>query len=187
MRLLFVILLSLISGVFPLTSSAQLDSTQQLIPHDAASFESYNRKHHPNLKYSYDIKRQIHNYSGNWDFDGDGECDSLYFIGNGGAHIYFYLCVVLSSEKKKRTYKSLCIDMPFLGSKNDIKPAITNPTLPQFVVADFDLDGKMEIYLNINNSFASIPSYWQKQGVKSKYLLLDYRNGGMVLKNWKLL
>jgi len=55
------------------------------------SFESQYRKSNPTLKYSYDNISQIHNYSNNWDFDNDGVKDEIYFIGTGGAHLFFFL------------------------------------------------------------------------------------------------
>ena len=61
--------------------------------------EGYLKKR-PNLKYSYEKVKQTHDYSNNWDFDGDNVKDELYFIGNVGAHLYYQLRVILSSNKK---------------------------------------------------------------------------------------
>lgn len=62
------------------------------------------RKSNPTLTYSYDNISQIHNYSNNWDFDKDGIKDELYFVGTGGAHLYYFLKVVLSTDKKSREF-----------------------------------------------------------------------------------
>jgi len=62
------------------------------------SFENVYRISNPTLKYSYDEISQIHNYSHNWDFDNDGIKDELYFVGTGGAHIYYFIGVILSSD-----------------------------------------------------------------------------------------
>jgi hypothetical protein len=47
------------------------------------------RAKYPELIYSYIDSVQTHDYSGNWDLDGDGEKDGVYFIGNGGVHLFF--------------------------------------------------------------------------------------------------
>src|SRR5688500_10540773 len=69
---------------------AQTDSIAILDIDVANSCYSYNLRDRKFLNYSYDPATQTHNYSKNWDFDSDGETDSLYFIGTGGAHLYFY-------------------------------------------------------------------------------------------------
>ena len=84
------------------------------------SFESTYRQSQPSLKYSYNDATQTHGYSGNWDLDGDGKADSLYFTGNGGVHLYFSLNIVLSSDNKLRDYNFILLDMPVLGSKSAI-------------------------------------------------------------------
>lgn len=61
------------------------------------SFENEYRISNPTLNYSYDEISQIHNYSNNWDFDNDGIKDQIYFVGTSGAHVYYFLRVVLSS------------------------------------------------------------------------------------------
>ncbi len=171
-----------LSGIFPFTLNAQVDATGP-VPEDGLSFAQYNREHHPGLAYSYDRTRQIHDYSDNWDLDGDGKKDKVYFIGNGGAHVYFYLAIQLSSEKKRRDYTYLSIDMPFLGSKHDLKPGQPQPVLPQFVVADFDADGRDEIYLHVHPKDVVSPLKEQR-ALRSGAVLLDYRNKNFRLKNY---
>ena len=78
------------------------------------SFENEYRISNPSLKYSYDEISQIHNYSHNWDFDNDGIKDELYFVGTGGAHIFYFLRVVLSSDKKVRDVNFIQSDFPLL-------------------------------------------------------------------------
>lgn len=50
---------------------------------------------HPESK----ILNLSYNYSGKWDFDGDGHNDGLFFIGNGGAHAYYLPRLILSGDK----------------------------------------------------------------------------------------
>src|SRR5690349_18351554 len=91
-------------------------------------------KHKTSLHYSYDVKTQIHDYSGNWDFDGDSETDDLYFVGTGGAHLYFYLRIILSSDKKVRNYNFLNLDLPCAGEASELETAkfYPHPAFPQF-------------------------------------------------------
>ena len=71
----------------------------------ANSFEEVLKRTCPLLKYSYNDSSQTHNYSGNWDFDADGKADELYFIGNGGAHLYFHLRIILSSDELENYFQ----------------------------------------------------------------------------------
>lgn len=142
------------------------------------------------IHYSYSTTNQTHDYSGNWDFDGDGKTDELYFIGTGGAHLYFYLRIVLSSDKKVRDFSFLNLDMPCLGSIDELKNAnfYPSPSLPQFVVDYFPTgglgdDANDKIYLHLDN-YSAISKKWKKRGITSKYLLLKYEKGEMIIKNF---
>ena len=180
MKVLFSILtLSLLA----LTSQAQSDSLSE-IPGNSLKKE-YNRIN-PMLNYSYNDSSQIHNYSNNWDFDNDGKKDSLFFIGNGGAHLSYHLRIILSSDNLLRDFPFLILDMPYLGSINDLKKTKEGgyPTLPQFVVHDFDSDGIDEVYLNVDVSFSSLPKKWKKRGVNSSHIYLGYENKDLIIKNY---
>jgi len=97
MKILFTFFLaSFTLSVF----SQQTDS----IEFPSNSFEKDYHKSNPTLIYSYDSISQTHNYSNNWDFDKDGIKDELYFVGTGGVHLYYYLKVILSSEKKSKEF-----------------------------------------------------------------------------------
>ncbi|MCR9155325.1 MAG: hypothetical protein NXI09_14565 [Bacteroidetes bacterium] len=50
---------------------------------------------------------------------------------------------------------------------------------------DFDQDGVDEIYLNLNNHFASIPAELRSKGIKSKKIRIDYENGELRLSDIK--
>lgn len=82
------------------------------------SFEQYYKRSQPALKYSYDNLSQSHNYSGNWDFDKDGKMDEVLFIGTGGAHAYYFLKVVLSSDHQPRAFPFIQTDFPVLNANN---------------------------------------------------------------------
>jgi hypothetical protein len=156
----------------------------------ANSCQSYFDSNSISIHYSYADSTQTHNYSNNWDFDGDGKTDNLYFIGTGGAHLYFYLRIVLSSDKKIRNFPFIQLDMPCLGIIGDLVKSnfYPPPSFPQFVVDKFisnssgdDANDKMYIYLD--NSSA-MPAEWKKSGVSSHYLLLRYRKGEITIKNF---
>ncbi len=84
------------------------------------SFENEISLSNPELIYSFDEITQIHNYSHNWDFDNDRINDEIYFVGKGGAHIYYFLRVILSSDKKVRDLNIIQSDFPLLTSTNNL-------------------------------------------------------------------
>jgi|GEM_PF-2680232 len=132
---------------------------------------------------------QIIDYSQNWDFDGDGLKDSLTFIGNGGAHLYYYLRIRLTSDNKVRDYKYLNFDCPRLESFSKLQQSFKNnrsPLYPQFVVYDFDSDGKDEIYLCFDNSRLPIAKKWQRRGVTSRNILMKYVNKDFIINNFNV-
>ncbi|MBR4135132.1 MAG: hypothetical protein IKU03_01785 [Bacteroidales bacterium] len=64
------------------------------------------------IHYSYHEASQTHDYSRNWDFDGDGIADELLFVGNGGAHLQFHPKIHLSSIDTTFFFPDLSLDMP---------------------------------------------------------------------------
>ena len=142
------------------------------------------------IHYSYIDSTQTHNYSDNWDFDGDGKTDSLYFIGTGGAHLYFYLQIILSSDKKIRNFPFIELDFPVAGKIKDLKAAnfYPPPTMPQFVVDKFysasdpyNLNDKIYIHLD---QYSAIAIEWKKRKINSTYLLLQYEKGKITIKDF---
>jgi hypothetical protein len=85
-KLKFTILSILLTLTISFRSHAQSDTTE--IEEIGNSCQPYFDGNKVSLHYSYSLANQTHNYSGNWDFDGDGNTDELYFIGTGGAHLY---------------------------------------------------------------------------------------------------
>ena len=149
------------------------------------SCQSYLKRVNPGIKYSYNKYSQIHDYSGNWDLDGDGVPDRILFIGEGGTHLYFHLMIILSSNiDLVNNYPWLAIDVPCLGNTNDLKTS--EDAHPFFVVDDFDGDGKKDIYLALDhNTWCAIPTEWKNtHGITSRQLLLKYKKGKIVISNF---
>jgi hypothetical protein len=142
----------------------------------------------PNNEYSCEMYHSesktynpSYNYSGKWDFDGDGTSDSLLFIGNGGAHAYYYLRIVLSADQVRRDYPTVHLDMPY-PSMNVALMDDSEYTINQLIIFDFDRDGADDIFLNFNNDFSYIPEEWKALGLTKKKTVLYFNNGLLKLK-----
>ncbi|HEX2627785.1 MAG TPA: hypothetical protein VHM26_02195, partial [Chitinophagaceae bacterium] len=154
-------------------ASSQEDSTSN-------SFAATYSKTHPDLKYVYDVAHQTHDYSGNWDFDKDGKTDDVLFVGTGGAHIYFYLRIVLSSDKVVRNYTHLNLDFPMLPGVEELsQPNILN----QFTVVDANLDGHNDILISLDKF--SLGSNWlKKHHLSSNTILITFKGTNIAFRNY---
>lgn len=150
------------------------------------SFANSLKNFYPNLKYSYTHSIKTHNYSGNWDFDGDGLKDSLYFVGNDAVHTRFQLEIILTSENKLRKYEFIKSDFPFLTSVDELPLNEIEPTLmPYFIVHDFNNDGKEDIYLNVEKLYSNkIPRELQQMGITSEYICIYYIGNNIVIQDY---
>ena len=137
------------------------------------------------IDYDYNKDTEIHDYSGNWDLDGDNQPDSLLFVGNGGGHLYFNLRIVLTTNGHTYNFESLTTDMPFTGTFEGFYSSNT-PIFPTFLVHDFDTDGISEIYFVNDNGFSTVPEIWRNKGVKSRYLLLNYTGNSFEIKDFNM-
>lgn len=171
-------------ALYSKTVSAQPGSS--ILPGSVMSFEKSYQNLTPGLKYTYNEYSKIHDYSGNWDLDGDGVADRLIFIGNNGVHLYFHLILILSTDNIVRDYPWLAIDFPILGNIKELdKPQRPDSYLPQFVISDFDSDGKPGIYLRLDDKQVQfIPAKWKKRGLNSPQLLLKYEKGNILIRNY---
>lgn len=138
------------------------------------SFENAYRKSNPTLTYSYDNISQIHNYSNNWDFDKDGIKDELYFVGTGGAHLYYFLKVVLSTDKKSREFNFIESDFPFLTATDtlDIEKIAIG-----FVVADVGKNLTPTIIIRLDEQTFYDNKELKKRNIKTKNVLVSFENG----------
>lgn len=124
-----------------------------------------------------------YNYSGKWDLDGDQQADSLFFIGNGGVHAYFYPRIVLSSDGVARSFPFIRLDMPYLQGQEVLDKFGKNAGV-QFVVYDADKDGGTDLYLNFDNPFGSLPRQWKRWGITTKHVLLSFDKGKLRVRNY---
>jgi hypothetical protein len=128
---------------------------------------------------------QTHNYSDNWDLDKDGKADQLFFVGTGGAHLYFYLRIVLSSDNKTR-------DLDFIQSDDPVLPPDTETKKPDYIPeknnTNFSIftskDKNKCVFVKIDDSsFATEKSLLKNKGVKTKYVVIYFKNGQTLLKD----
>jgi len=155
-------------------------------PNDISnSFEKTYKKTNPGIQYSYDENEQIHNYSNNWDFDNDGINDELYFVGTGGAHLYYFLKVILSSDKVVRDFPYLDSDFPILPSGKELTQSGFNPENVYFAVFDINKNNRNAIFIRLDNS-----SFWankkilKSQGIQTNAIVVTFENGKTVLKDF---
>ncbi|MBL0051819.1 MAG: hypothetical protein IPP29_10080 [Bacteroidetes bacterium] len=125
-----------------------------------------------------------YNYSNLWDIDGDKKNDSIYFIGNGGVHTFYYLRLILSSSGVPKDYTFLELDMPYISEKKLLDEFGKNPAV-QFVVYDFDNDGVVDLYLNFSASSIKVPDSWRMQGVTTKCVFMHFTKGKIKVSDFK--
>lgn len=171
---------SLLFLIMEKVASSQVDSFSN-------SFAGTYSKSIPDLNYVYDVANQTHDYSGNWDFDMDGEKDDVLFVGTGGAHLYFYLRIVLSSDKRVRNYTHLNLDFPMLPTDETIKKPRFNPwelnLINQFIVFDANHDGQNDI-LVFPDKFSLGSDWLKKQRLSSNGILITFKGNNIALRNY---
>ena len=128
-------------------------------------------------------KTLSYNYSNLWDFDNDGIKDSLVFMGNRGAHAYFYPQLKLTSLKEMLSYPSVLLDMPYFTIMQDSGIIIKHPAI-QLVIGDFDKNSTIEMYLNFDNNMGQIPASWKKAGIRKKTVILSCNKKQIVLRDY---
>lgn len=101
-----------------------------------------------NIQYTYLPETLTHDYSNNWDFDGDGKKDPLRLVGTDGAHVSFCLSLMLSSEKEVRYFSWIANDFPLLEDFKTFPENTLGTISHQFIVHDFNKDGRLDIFVN---------------------------------------
>jgi hypothetical protein len=139
------------------------------------SFENEYRISNPSVIYSHDEISQIHNYSHNWDFDNDGIKDELYFVGTGGAHVYYFLRVVLSSDKKVRDLNFIQSDFPFLNGTDIFNSEKTNAG---FAVLYIEKELTPSIIVSLDEStYDAFKKELMKLKIKTRNCLISFKKG----------
>lgn len=122
-----------------------------------------------------------YDYSNMWDIDGDSKKDSLLFIGNGGAHSYFFLRIILSIDHKVRDFPFIQLDMPYITDRTLFKELGKNISI-QFVPSDFNNDGTIDLYLNFDNSFSKLPKRWKKKGIRTRNVIMSFKEAKLEIR-----
>jgi hypothetical protein len=150
------------------------------------SFEKWYQQNNPSLHYSFNAEKQVHNYSGNWDLDNDGHKDQVFFIGTGGAHLYFYLRVILSTDNKTQNFTFLETDFPLLDADSIILKPNFNPVFSEanFAVYDNLFSKTTAIFLRLNDAvFSTEKDTLKKKGITTNTIVLCFKKGKPVFKN----
>ena len=145
------------------------------------------QKTNPSLHYSYENEKQTHNYSNNWDFDGDNINDEVYFIGNGGAHLYYFLRIVLSSDKIFRNFNFLQLDLPVLPTEVELLLRDYNPetSAANFAVFDDGQDKTSDLFVRLDEkTFQLCETILRKNGIKTRFVLVSIRNGAPIFRDF---
>lgn len=156
------------------TCSKRPGETQKslLLPEDMVSNSFAYKFKNSMIKYDYVNDSQVHDYSGNWDFDGDNIKNSLLFIGQGGAHLFYHLKVVLSAINEVYNYQWISTDLPLLESAEKLTSRDID-LFPKFVIADFNKDSLQDIYVNISDGH-NIPAEAKKNGISTPQVVLSF-------------
>jgi hypothetical protein len=125
-----------------------------------------------NINYSYVENSQTHDYSGNWDFDGDGILDRIIFVGNGAAHIYFKLLVYLTSIDDFIYFSFIQLDSP-LYEPFELLRNSSSEKFPSFSVSDFNDDGINDIFLSVVDE-GNLSDKLKHVGVNSTKIILFF-------------
>ena len=137
------------------------------------------------INYTYIKASQTHDYSNNWDFDGDGLLDDLKFVGNGGAHTLFSLVVRLKSQKTAYSFDCISTDFPKLENMAALDLSDSLSILPKFVIFDFNSDGISDIYLNTDDGSLDVCKQERaKLGLKTSRIVIAFNSGKPVFKDY---
>ena len=157
--------------------------SQSSLPSD--SFEATYKQTNPILVYEYDSLRQIHNYSSNWDLDQDGKLDQVYFVGTGGAHLYYFLRVILSTDMLVRDFPFIQSDFPVLPPDGELCKTSFNPGNGWTQFAVFDCEEDKAIFIRLDSiTFDAAKKSLKKKGIKTNLVILTFKNGKSIFKDF---
>ncbi len=139
------------------------------------------------INYSFNEKTETHDYSGNWDIDGDGKKDSIRFVGNGGAHLQFSLVVKASSKSIADSFEWIYTDNPLLEPYHELIKRANESSIPNFVIHDFNNDKIDDIFVNVGIYGQGLPPEFEKRELKDGCLVLtfDQSSASFHVRQWK--
>ena len=130
--------------------------------------------HNAPINYNYYETCNTHNYSNNWDFDLDGKKDSLYFIGTGGAHLYYYLKIVLSSDNQPREFSFIETDFPVFTHIDSYDVQISRG----FAILPLENGQGLSIIIRLDDqSYYANKRQLLKQNLTSRVIMIYFENG----------
>lgn len=182
--------ISLVLLLFGCTESnkSKPDDTQIPEPHNLESPSNSFSRHFKNskIKYSYITESQTHDYSGNWDFDGDGKKDSIRFEGDNGAHLHFYLVVGLSSKPSLQYFEGIYTDDPFLQPFDSLPEKSTGYLDVNFVVHDFNGDLIDDIFINAGDYGEGLHIKFEELGFHDSKIVLSFDkvSSSFIVSEW---
>jgi len=115
-----------------------------------------------------------------YDFDGDGRIDELYFDFTEGAHCCYMPRILISSSQKTYRY-------PFLMDGGyEFGVDLSRPN--HFNIKDYDSDGLPEIFMEIytyNHSKNDIPEDVKSvYGIRNNNIIIQYENGKLSVEDF---
>jgi len=120
------------------------------------------------------------NWTTQFDFDGDGSNDTIKYFYSGGAHCCYTIAVELTGNNRVYNY-------PFEMDGGYMYGLDLSQT-DHFNIKDYDKDGLPEIFMEINTYNGEkfpLPLEWtQEYGIKSNYIIIEYKNNELVVRDW---
>jgi hypothetical protein len=114
-----------------------------------------------------------------FDFDGDGNRDTVQYSYSGGAHCCYTIAVELSGS-------GFVYNFPFeMDGGYEYGLDLSKPG--HFNIRDYDNDGLPEIFMEINTYNGEkypLPDEWiQEYGIKTNYIIIEYENKEMTVRD----
>lgn len=173
--------------------NTRLLKPKHIIEHPKESIDADSYSNIPNpyvpkdssINYTYFENTQIHDYSYNWDLDGDGLLDDLFFVSNGGAHTIYSLVVRLKSQGVAYSFEFITTDFPKLETMEALMMSDSLSVLPKFVIHDFNSDGILDVYLNTEDGPLDVYKQERlKLGLKTRKVIISFNTGQPVLRDY---
>src|SRR5690606_38159535 len=101
--------------------------------------------------------------------DQDGAADKLFFVGTGGAHLFYFLRIETSSNGKQKDFRFIESDFPVLPADSIMKSPGHRPNDQTFfTVFDNDVNKKPTIFVRLDQqTFQSNRRQLRKKGIKT--------------------